>query len=206
MSNRDENSPETQRFIDWIGTRWVFVASSFFTFVNLLIAGVLGTGYDSDLSVPVISLQKSFTVERFTNVIASLGDDVQMLVDSTVTLDFVLPILYAAALASALVMTGRPSEAQPPLWLFALPWLAGLFDYGENIIHVGLLAGIDSAADLSVGSFWVFAASLAAALKWSLILFCLGVIAVRGWRNGHRWAAGAAGFFFAVVATVLATV
>jgi hypothetical protein len=205
MAGSNRLLADSEKLIDRIGARWVFVASSFFTFVNLLIAGVLGTGYESDLAVPVISLQKSFTVERFTNVITSLGDDVQMLVNSIVMLDFALPVLYAMALTSALALADRPSEPHLALWLFAAPWLAALFDYSENIIHIGLLAGVDSAADLSINSFWVFAASSLAALKWLLILFSLAAIGIRGWRNGHRWVSWVAWFLVAAVATVLAT-
>jgi hypothetical protein len=80
------------------------------------------------------------------------------------------PIAYAVFLSSLLAWLAiRPDAELSPglIILFVLPFLAGFFDWVENALLLFLLR--------DTGNFsqpFIFLASIAASIKWVLVLVC----------------------------------
>lgn len=106
---------------------------------------------------------------------------------SIVALDFVFPVVYAAAFAFTLAwLSGRRDPTTTELLFFIAPLAAALLDYVENNLHLHLLAGIDTLDDVraaeAAGGFSatsIALASLFAHLKYALLgISLLGVFVV----------------------------
>lgn len=130
----------------------------------------------------ILALQLAFSRERFLAVLAAWGPDAAGFYVTGMWLDYLYPAAYALALAGWIARLGRDRTGAPGAWgrfLFRLPLAAGLLDWLENSLHlvVLMLPAVPGAGAL------VWAASLAAALKWSLagisLLAVLGLAARR---------------------------
>lgn len=124
----------------------------------------------------VIDLQLAFTAERFAAITAEWGPEAVQGYRDALALDMVYPIVYSVALASAIAVLTRRPGADPAPWLravIALPFVAALGDYVENLLHWRILAAGGDPSVLLVGL-----ASGAAAIKWALLAIALVVLIV----------------------------
>lgn len=144
------------------------------TALGLGAASLLQAGQPKGSPGPV-DLQLAFTQAKFAKIVAQWGPSgVRLYRLSTLGLDYLFPIAYALCLSSAIAWLGVRAVREPErllLALFSLPWLAAALDYIENTLHLVLLSDTSHfPAPL------VLAASVAAAFKWLLIAFALGVV------------------------------
>ncbi len=103
--------------------------------------------------------------------------------DNLIRLDFFFPLIYAVMFAFA--YSWARGEKKPvrrlDYVLFLLPFCAALFDYIENILHLSLLSGIDTAVQAADHSFpdgVVHLATIASRIK--LALFAVAFFAWPG--------------------------
>jgi hypothetical protein len=120
----------------------------------------------------VIPLELAFSAEAFSSIITQWGaEGVRAYQVSTVCIDYWFPVAYAMFLAGLIaVLTFKPGGTPSRLQLtcFALPFIAGLLDWMENTLHLILLRDPSH-----VSAPLVVFASIAAALKWGLIVFAI---------------------------------
>jgi len=123
----------------------------------------------------VVALELAFSEEAFHRIITQWGaEGVRAYRTSTIYIDCWFPIAYALLLSSLIaVLTVKPGETPSRLQVicFALPFIAGLFDWVENTLHLVLLR---DPSNLSAPL--VLLASIAAAIKWGLIAVSIVVI------------------------------
>lgn len=153
-----------------------------------------------------LELQRAFTPDRFATVVAVWGDGVEAFKTSLIMLDFAFPLLYAAGVAALVSLAGGPAPARTALWLFALPWAAAALDWGENLLHLWLLADVHTAAEAAAATYPagpVFLASTAAMLKFALLLTATAGAAALAARRRRWWAAVVSTALFATFASVL---
>lgn len=143
----------------------------------------------------VVDLQRAYTPEMFAGVLKgwsvpktdedrreenreTLKNAVGIMKrENIIKLDLVFPLLYALSFAfSYAVLSGRRQPTALDFVLFLTPFVAGLFDYAENFIHLRLLRGVETVADVerveAAGGFSptpVFAASSFAHAKYVLL-------------------------------------
>lgn len=145
----------------------------------------------------VTDLQKAYTPEMFAGVLKSWSEPGTeeekreenrealrnavgvMKRENIITLDFLFPLVYALAFAfSYAALSGRRQPTALDFVLFLTPLVAGLFDYVENLIHLRLLRGIETSADVvraaEAGAFSPSLVFLASAFAWAKYLM-LGV-------------------------------
>lgn len=136
------------------------------------------TGSDKN---KVTDLQQARTAARFKEVLLGWCDaggrsDAVALMkwENIVKLDIVFPLLYALALAFAYAAArGNDRPRWFDLLLFIAPFVAGLFDLCENGLHLYLLRGVNTRAEVEAADFspaLVFAASAFAYAKYFLLL------------------------------------
>jgi len=122
-----------------------------------------------------VDLQLAFTQAKFAKIVAQWGPSgVRLYRLSTLALDYLFPIAYALCFSSPsawLSVRAVREPERPLLVLFSLRWLAAALDYLEITLHLVLLSGTSHfSAPL------VLTAPVAAAFKWLLIAFALGVV------------------------------
>jgi hypothetical protein len=123
----------------------------------------------------VIALELAFSAETFSDIITQWGaEGVRAYQVSTLYIDYWFPVAYAVFLAGLIeVLTikprGTPSRLQ--LTCFALPFIAWLLDWAENTLHLILLHDPSH-----ISAPLVLFASIAAALKWGLVVFSIVAI------------------------------
>ena len=121
--------------------------------------------------IEIVALQFSFTPDRFAAIVARWGDDGVALFRSRMWLDYLYPTAYSFLLAGLLF---RKSGKGTFVWV---PFLAGLFDFIENTIHLKILGKPNLFSPLFAFSpSLVLLASLLATVKWMGILGSLGIL------------------------------
>ena len=131
----------------------------------------------------VQDLQFAYTPEQFVGVLDAWGLTNERAVGilkraNIIELDFVFPVLYSLALALMYAsLSGRREPRQRDLVLFMLPFVAANFDWVENLLHLRLLTGIETAGDVkravAAGAFdrtSVFLAAAIASAKYALLV------------------------------------
>ena len=116
------------------------------------------------------------------------------------TLDVLYPLVYGTLFSLLLILLHRPfSTAGRYRRLLALPWLAVLADYGENLLLAALflayparLPALERLAPLFTALKWALVSLTLLAVTWGLLRVLLsrpvqGRSAVKGW---HKVAAG----------------
>ena len=130
----------------------------------------------------IIKLQLAFTKPRFTNVLLAWYESrgsaaIPEFRKSVKQLDFIFPIVYAVFFSSFIASLTSGSLEEPDqnaYLLFLLPFAAALFDWIENLLHLRLLKGVDTRMEIeSLSQIQILAASIAASLKWALVLISL---------------------------------
>jgi hypothetical protein len=138
----------------------------------------------------VTDLQLAYTADMFGGVLRAWSKTNPNAVgimksENIKRLDFIFPLLYGLALALAYAaLTGRRQPTALDCVLFLTPLVAALFDYIENSVHLYLLSGIETSADVekAIGErrfadSVVFIASVFAHAKYVLLVVsALGLV------------------------------
>lgn len=177
-----------QTLYGWEHRGW---AACLCVLLTLLFAAVLfprATAKTGSSENKVTDLQKAYTVKRFTEVLLGWSkspgrpDAVGVMKrENIVKLDFLFPFVYALALAfSYACARGNREPGALDLVLFICPLVAGLFDLVENSLHMRLLSGVNTEAEVRAAIFspaLVFTASAFAHAKYVLLAASgLGII------------------------------
>ena len=175
-----------QSFYGWEWRGWAaLVAMAVASLFMLVLFSRASAKTGSDKN-NVIHLQRAYTPEMFAGVLRSWSTAAGakpeavgiMKRENIIKLDLIFPVVYALALAlSYAALSGRRQPTALDFVLFLTPFVAGLFDLVENSIHLYLLRGVNTAADVEAavkaGTFRpspVFAASAFAHAKYVLLL------------------------------------
>jgi hypothetical protein len=103
-------------------------------------------------------------------------DGIAALKRTTIRLDFLFPLVYSAFFVAALAWLWRPG-GRVLRWLVVLGVVTAAADWMENLLHLWVLRGVDSYADVAAADLSgaaITAASLFAAVKFALILGAVG--------------------------------
>lgn len=144
----------------------------------------------------ILDLQLAFSPSRFKAILLR-WDDIAVFKKSVRQIDFIFPLAYAGLLA--LLYAWSRGNKTPRWWdrlLFALPVFAAACDYLENLLHLRLLRGVETLAQMEAADFdlmGVYAASGFALLKilTGFVIMPLAILAawmVRIYRFIHPWA------------------
>lgn len=142
-----------------------------FGFLALLFL-VLLIHFDSQLKTNggfgYVNLQFTYTLASFEKIMTVWGDENRHLFLHTMWLDYFFPFFYAALLSGFLIKKGWGKTA-------FLPFMAALLDYVENSLEIYVV----SVYPQSLFPHLIFISSLAASLKWALILASFTFLAVK---------------------------
>jgi hypothetical protein len=120
----------------------------------------------------IVALQLAFSAQTFSNIVLQWGaEGVRAYRTATVLVDYWFPVAFSLFLASVITLLSfRPGK---PPWpsLVALPFIAALFDWAENTVHLMVLRDLTH-----ISATLVLVASIAAAVKWGLIAVSVVVI------------------------------
>jgi hypothetical protein len=185
-------------FVAWLWSAYglsyraqLAVFSSVVAFVFMFVLFPRAAAQSGSTANQTVDLQRAYTPEMFAAVLrrwsATNADAVGIVKRSNIIqLDLVFPLVYGIALAFAYASVRARAQPTPldAVW-FLCPLVASVFDYLENSVHLLLLHGVNSAADVEhatrSGAFaphLVFAASMFAHMKFLLLAAsCLAVIA-----------------------------
>jgi hypothetical protein len=130
------------------------------------------------------ALQLSFSPARFAEILTIWGPENALRYQSSMWADFIFPASYAVFLSSMLVWLSRTRAKHT--WLEKLLWfapfVAGLMDYVENVLHLILLSN-----GAPYGAGLVLLSSGAALVKWLLLGMVIPVgLLWNGWRSFFR--------------------
>jgi hypothetical protein len=158
-----------------LAERRIVVRALFLTTLGL-VAFVLLDARRPAGSPGAVALQLAFSRQAFADILDQWGTaGVRAYQRSTLSIDYLFPIAYALCLSSSISWLSSGSGSRQPgratLLIFSLPWAAAALDYTENTLHLILLRDFRQ-----LSATLVLMASLAAAIKWGLITFCVGVI------------------------------
>ncbi len=127
-------------------------------------------------SSTVFELQTSFSPDRFLEIIQQWEES--GLVDQYrkhFTLDHIHPIWYSLFLSSSIASVfHRNQTASKYRWLLFVPFLAGLCDVVENLLHNWFLADLPRASSSAVAISASFSN-----LKWLLLALTLATIFIQ---------------------------
>ena len=141
--------------------------------IQMLMALIL-----SDLSGELVSLQLSFSPERFQQVYSSWSLEQQQAYRNHFGLDFVYPFAYGGFFCVSLAhLIHKNKVADSWIWVITLPLFAGIFDCIENVFHL-LLLDVNPMENAHL----VLVAAISASIKWGLlfatmVLIVLGLVA-----------------------------
>jgi len=158
-----------------LAVRRLVVQALILTTLGLVASALLDARRPTD-SPGAVALQLAFSSQAFADILRHWGTEgVRAYQRSTLSIDYLFPIAYALCLSSSIAWLSSGADSTEPgrgmLLIFALPWAAALFDYAENTLHLILLRQTEQ-----LSATLVLLASVAAAVKWGLIAFCVGVI------------------------------
>ncbi len=170
-----------KKWYEWLSNKgWLvlvtIVLSAGFMFI---LAPQMSQAFREATDPDIIALELTFSQERFATIVQTWVDNkgigaVKAVRNITIQTDFIFPIVYAIAFTGAFAWAARRSEPDPgkrTLWLFALPFIAALSDYVENIFLIFALNSVKAVEDISdIPAGLVMGASLAAAVKFLLLI------------------------------------
>ncbi len=117
----------------------------------------------------IVELELAFSEDRFSGIVGQWSEAGTLPVQKrNLWIDLLFPFAYAFFLSSLLALLAIKSSEEPGsglIVLLELPFVAGFFDWIENALLLVLLG--------DTGNFsqpLVFLASVAASIKWLLIL------------------------------------
>ena len=138
----------------------------------------------SDISTDVLILQTTFSVEQFSRIVHGWNSSQLNAYGIHFYFDFPHPVFYSIFLSSLLsYLMSRVGEElfSFDYYLILIPFVAGLFDTFENLIHLYLLENLNSFNPTAL-----YISSLCSWIKWVLVGFSLlyiGYLATKLLRN-----------------------
>lgn len=117
----------------------------------------------------ILSFEFAWDMNTAQAILASWDAHTRLVAAFSLGLDFLYPLVYAAAISLACVWAverirpSRPQVAAAGVWLAWGAWLAASLDYIENISLVTILLGGTSVV-------WPILAFICAAIKFALII------------------------------------
>jgi hypothetical protein len=148
---------------------WIAAITGNLVIVFFILFATLGTPPPDD-APNVMNLQLAFSEDTFRDILHQWGPEAVQTYQDNMWLDYLFPPIYAIFLASAAAVLTRRSDAPPTRAQRALliaPFVAALFDYLENTLHLLILR--DDALEAGL----ILLASVAAAIKWALLAVAL---------------------------------
>ena len=146
--------------------------------VSLAVTAVISALFGIWLSIAgastshVAAAQMAFTPDRFIDAIGELGPDgITELIRLTITLDFLYPVAYAAAIGGVWARLAGPSAWAGRALPLAMAFGAAATDWLENLLHLGAAAQMVNGSRPSM--LYVLPGSLMAAIKWALLVAAL---------------------------------
>jgi hypothetical protein len=120
----------------------------------------------------IVALELAFSAQAFGNIALQWGAEaVRAYRTATLLVDYWFPLAYSLFLASLMaLLSSQAGKARWSNWV-ALPFIAALLDWVENTAHLVLLRD-----PTHLSGTLVLVASMAAALKWSLVAVSVVVI------------------------------
>ncbi len=124
-------------------------------------------------------LQLSFTKENFLRIISLWGDYGVELFLTTIWIDYIYPVTYSLLIAGGMAISEFKLEENGKIFsrfgqkLFILPFFAAVSDMIENSLHVYILV------NRFYNEYIILAASIAASVKWFLIIISLMIFLKR---------------------------
>lgn len=133
-----------------------------------------------------LALQFAFTAPRFKAIVRGWVDKavdgqpsgtaenphaIQAYRRQLIQLDMLFPVIYACLLAFFYAWKRSEPPTTSDLIFFALPFVAALLDWTENCLHLYLLRGVNSNADINSTQFssvLVFISSLVSTTKYAI--------------------------------------
>ncbi len=117
-----------------------------------------------------IGLEFVYTKEGFTSILNTLGENGVNVYKSAVLIDCLFPFMYSTFLASiiAYLLSLKNEHSKYSLIFFSFPFLAGLVDWVENIMHIIFMANVSAITDELV-----FISGLFSIMKWVFIFFSI---------------------------------
>ena len=193
-----------QSFYGWQWRGWAALVAVAVACVFMFVLFPRASAKTGSSKNRVVALQKAYTVEMFTSALRDWStpkteeekreENKEALRNAVGTmkreniekLDFIFPVAYALAFALSYAwLSGRRQPTALDFALFLTPFVAALFDFIEDGIHLRLLSGVNTADDVEAaaraGAFnpsLVFAASAFAHAKYVLLTVSLAAL---GW-------------------------
>lgn len=127
----------------------------------------------------VFYLQLSFTKESFLRVLSLWGEYGTDLFLKTIWIDYIYPVVYSFLISGALAITEFKLSQSGTVFspfsrnIYLLPFFAAAFDMAENSLHIYIISGKFFSENL------IFTASIAASVKWLIIIISLAVFMKR---------------------------
>jgi hypothetical protein len=129
----------------------------------------------------LVDLQLAFNSMRFHDIIAawnkSIDGGIEMYKLSIMLLDYLYPVIYSAMLAFAYAVVRKNDQpTHLDKVLFTLPFIAAIFDYIENTIHLLLLKDVHNLAQAMAVQYPPSAVAISAAASVLKFLFFYAAI------------------------------
>jgi len=136
-------------------------------------------------SFEVFQSQMAFTTQRFIDAIGPLEPDgIAEFIRATITLDYLYPVAYAAAIGGTWARLAGPSAWSGRAIPLAAAVLAAGADWLENTLH--LAAASEMVEGVRPSQILVFGGSLFATIKWVLLITALLLTARAALRRRGR--------------------
>lgn len=156
----------------------------FFVFTALFF--VADSHFRAATDPTLMDLQLAFSNLSFRDIIVSWNKSIDGGIEiyklSTILLDYFYPVIYAVMLAfayAALRKKDQPSRLDKVI--FALPFIAAVFDYIENTFHLFLLRNVHNLTQAMAADYSAWAVALsAAASTLKFTFFYAGILALLG--------------------------
>jgi uncharacterized membrane protein len=134
----------------------------------------------------LMDLQLTFNAQRFHDIIVSWSKSVSGSADiyklATILLDYIYPIIYSVMLAFAYAAVRKNDQpTRLDKVVFALPFIAAIFDYIENTFHILLLKGVHNLTQAVAAHYPPTAVAISAtASVLEFLFFYAGILALLG--------------------------
>jgi len=167
------------RRVEPVNRIYLFLSEGRVVLFSLFITAVLSIiliKVDSVISGPegmgVVYLQFAFIREYFEGVLLSWGKSGVDFYLNTIWIDFIYPLFYALLLSSARIYFVQKIKKNEiagagEIFFMILPFIAAVFDYAENILHIVILS------QRNYSDLLIMSASIAALFKWFILVVCL---------------------------------
>lgn len=136
----------------------------------------------------IVELQLAGNAEAFADIltmwVASVPSATSGVLRTVLIFDYLFPVVYAMALAGLIAILFDGKRPSCVGFVIVLPFAAAVFDWIENTIHVGILAGLDGGVAIDPTSISLAAVTIAswsavlkmACLTASIALFLAGIV------------------------------